>query len=49
MERLTMDHDMWEDLFDIVSNWVLEHPELSVEELVDDLHDYVVEQFGPPF
>jgi hypothetical protein len=49
MERLDMNHGLWEDLFDIVSEWILEHPKLSVEELVDDIYDYVREEYGPPF
>lgn len=40
---------LWEDLFDLVSEWVLDHPELYLDELVDDLFDYVVDNYGPPF
>ena len=33
----------------LVNQWVLDHPDLTTEELVDDLHDYVIETYGPPF
>jgi hypothetical protein len=44
-----MGYALWYSLHRIVSDWVDEHPDLIVEELVDDLHDYIVEQYGPPF
>jgi hypothetical protein len=40
---------LWTDIFDIINNWLLEHPELDVEELTDDIFDYVMEQYAPPF
>lgn len=49
MERLEMEKELWFDLLDIVSDWSLSHPDLHIEELVDDIHDYVLEQYGPPF
>jgi hypothetical protein len=39
---------LWKDLHSIVSAWVLDHPDLLPDELVDDLHDYVLEAYGPP-
>ena len=44
-----MDSKLWYDLHHIVSSWAVEHPDLTVDELVDDLHDYVIVEFGPPF
>ena len=44
-----MNEPLWADLHAIVSQWVLDHPDLTTDELVDDLHDYVLEVFGPPF
>lgn len=40
---------LWEELFDIVTEWVLDHPDLYLDELVDDLHDYIIETYAPPF
>ena len=40
---------LWEDLFDLVSEWLLDHPDLFIDELVDDLSDYIVDTYGPPF
>jgi len=37
------------DLHAIVSQWVFDHPDRTTYELVDDLHNYVLEVFGPPF
>ena len=36
-------------LFDLVSEWLLDHPDLFIDELVDDLFDYVIETYAPPF
>lgn len=49
MERLEMDYGLWNSIHRIASDWVIDHPDLTVEELVDDIHDYVLEQYGPPF
>lgn len=40
---------LWDDLFDIISEWLLEHPECYIDEVVDDLHDYIIDNYGPPF
>jgi len=40
---------LWEDIFDLVSEWVLDHPKLYLDELVDDLYEYIIDNYGPPF
>lgn len=40
---------LWEDIYDIVSEWVTEHPHLLLEDLTDDIVDYIIEMYAPPF
>lgn len=40
---------LWRELHGIVQDWVVFHPALDPDELVDDLYDYIVETYGPPF
>lgn len=49
MESINMDDKLWNNLYLIVLDWVFEHPDLTIDELVDDLHDYVLDNYGPPF
>jgi hypothetical protein len=40
---------LWTDIFDMIQEWVLDHPELDVEDLTDDIFDYIMERYQPPF
>jgi hypothetical protein len=44
-----METKLWEDLYDIVSSWVLDHPQLFLDDLTDDIFDYIIEMYAPPF
>ena len=43
-----MDVKLWNQLMEIVVNWDNED-EVALGDLVDDLHDFIVETFSPPF
>ena len=44
-----METKLFCDIYDIVSTWVTDHPHLLLEDLTDDLVDYIIEQYAPPF
>lgn len=44
-----MERGLWVDLDVIVNEWLLDHPDLTPADLVEDIYDYVMENFGPPF
>jgi hypothetical protein len=48
MEEL-MDSELWNQLMEIVVNWGNEEEEPLYDNLVDELHDFIVENYGPPF
>jgi hypothetical protein len=48
MEEL-MDSELWNQLMEIVVNWDNEEEEPVYDNLVDELHDFIVENYGPPF
>jgi hypothetical protein len=48
MEEL-MDGELWDQLMEIVVNWDNEEEEPVYDNLVDELHDFIVENYGPPF
>lgn len=51
MERrkLTLDRHLWYDILNIVSEWTLNHPDIHIEDLTDDIHDYILKEYGPQF
>ena len=44
-----MDCKLWNQLMEIVVNWDNEEEEPLYDNLVDELHDFIVETFSPPF
>ena len=44
-----MDSKLWNELMEIVVNWDNEEVETLYDNLVDELHDFIVENYGPPF
>lgn len=40
---------LWYDLHRIVDSWIVDRPKLELDGLVDELHDFVLESYGPPF
>lgn len=44
-----LDSKLWYDILGIVSEWATDHPDLFLDYLVDDIHDYILEEYGPPF
>ena len=44
-----MDSKLWNELMEIVVNWDNEEEEPVYDDLVDELHDFIIETFSPPF
>ena len=44
-----MDVKLCKQLMEIVVNWDNEEEEPLYDNLVDELHDFIVENYGPPF
>ena len=44
-----MDVKLCKQLMEIVVNWDNEEEEPLYDNLVDELHDFIVETFSPPF
>jgi len=40
---------LWENIYDILSEWITDHPHLFIEDVTDDIFDYVIDNYGPPF
>ena len=49
MEGSMLNSELWYELHRIVDYWVVDHPKLQMDDLVDDLHDFVLQYYGPPF